>query len=357
MPQGEGALADGDAERNGRFEDRYAFVADSSGRVLEFALVSDDFRPDLVVRGPDGQQYEARPVGDEGTRVVVGDLRGPGRFEIVVTSREPAGEGSYSLAIRQETPITTLRADGQTVRATLGERSVLVDGFFRDTYEFPVEAEREYTLAVASSAFEVATTLTGRNGARVTTEPEGDAVTFTPTEDGRYRLVVSSRERGKRGAYTVTLTAGPAPEDEVPEAPRVLAANAAPLRDSLAVGQQRTYTFTGQIGDRVRVDARALGFSPRLVMVGPDGQRVTGDTDEERASVQGTVATAGTYRVILTGGEGSGLVQLSLEKTEAPRADDIPRMPGLDRPPAPAPAQGGGGQNGQPYEAQPIDAP
>lgn len=355
----EGALAEGDAERNGRFEDRYAFVADSSGRVLEFALVSDDFRPDLVVRGPDGQQYEARPVGDEGNRVVVADLRGPGRFQIIVTSREPAGEGSYSLAIRQETPITALRTDGQTVRATLGERSVLVDGFFRDTYEFPVEAEREYTLAVASSAFEVATTLTGRNGARVTTAREGDAVTFTPTEAGRYRLVVSSRERGKRGAYTVNLTAGPAPEADVPEAPRVLQPNTAPLRDSLAVGQQRTYTFAGQIGDRVRVDARALGFSPRLVMVGPDGQRITGDTNDERASVQGTVATAGTYRVILTGGEGSGLVQLSLEKTEAPRADDIPRMPGLDRPPAPAPAptQGGGGQNGQPYEAQPIDAP
>ena len=192
----EGALADGDAERNGRFEDRYAFVADSSGRVLEFALVSDDFRPDLVVRGPDGQQYEARPVGDEGTRVVVGDLRGPGRFEIVVTSREPAGEGSYSLAIRQETPITTLRADGQTVRATLGERSVLVDGFFRDTYEFPVEAEREYTLAVASSAFDVVTTLTASNGARVFTASMHDrSIEFMLTVKGINRAYARVKKR------------------------------------------------------------------------------------------------------------------------------------------------------------------
>ncbi|MEM6325804.1 MAG: hypothetical protein AAF791_01665 [Bacteroidota bacterium] len=346
----DGTLADGDATVNGRFEDRYAFTADSSGRVLSFVLVSEDFRPDLVVRGPDGQQYEARPSGDAGTRVVIDDLRGPGRFEILVTSREPAGDGAYTLSIGQETPIVALRADDRTVRAVLGEQSVLVDGFFRDTYEFGVEAEREYTLTLASTAFEVVPTLTSANGARVRTEREGDALTFTPSADARYRLVVSSRERAKRGPYTVRLAAGPAPEPEAPEPPRILEPNAAPARDSLATGQQRVYTFSGQVGDQVRVDARALGFSPNLVLVGPDGRRVVSDSDEERANVQQTLATAGTYRVIVTGGEGSGLFQLSLEATVAPRADDIPRMPGLDEPPAPE-----GDDGGTPYEPQLID--
>jgi hypothetical protein len=146
---------------------------------------------------------------------------------------------------------------------------------------------------------------------------------------------VTSREAGKRGAYTVNLDAGPEPEEDEADAPvvRALTPNAAPARDSLAAGQQVTYTFAGRVGDRVRVDARALGFSPSVVLVGPDGRRLPGQTDDERATVSETLATAGTYRVIVSGGEASGLFQLSLEKTEAPRAADIPRLPGMDTPP------------------------
>ena len=349
----EGELGDGDRIENGRFEDRFTFQADSSGQVLAFVLRSVDFRPDLVVVGPDGQRYEGRPAGDEGNRVVVDDVRGPGRYQIRLTSREPAGEGEYSFRVRQETPIRSLAKNNQIVRATLGPESQRVEGFFRDTYEFSVEAEREYTLAVASTAFEVATTLTAGNGARVRTQEQGGALTFTPTSDGRYRLVVSSREAGKTGAYTVRLKEGPLPVVEPPPPPRALRPNAAPASDSLAAGESRTFTFEGRIGDRVRVDARALGFRPSLVLVGPENRRIPGQTTDDRANVQETLPTAGTYRVIVSGGEGSGLFQISLERTEAPRADDIPRMPGVDRPPTPPPADSGG--EPEEYEPAPID--
>ena len=346
----EGMLEDSDAEgAGGRYEDRYTFAADSSGRVLSFVLASEAFRPDLVVVGPDGQRYEAEASGEEGERVVVRNLRGPGRFELRVTSREPAGTGAYTLRVRQETPVVSLAANGQTVRATLGERSEVVDGFYRDTYEFGVEAEREYTLAVASSAFDVATTLTDRRGSRVQAQREGGALTFTPSSDGRYRLVVTSREAGKRGAYTVNLKVGPRPERAAPEAPRVraLTPNAAPARDSLAAGQQVTYTFAGQVGDRVRIDARAFGFGPSVVLVGPDGRRVPGQTTDERATVSETLATAGTYRVVVSGAEAPSAFQLSLEKTEAPRAADIPRLPGQDLEPPP--------REDEEYQPAPID--
>lgn len=341
----EGTLGDGDAEANGRYEDRFSFAADSSGRVLSFVLASEDFRPDLVVVGPDGQRYEAEASGDDGNRVVVNNLRGPGRFQVLVTSRETAGEGEYTLRIRQETPIRTLAADGKTVRATLGERSQLDDGIFKDTYEFRVEAEREYTLTVASSAFDIVSTVTDTRGSRVQI---GRGGTFTPTENARYRLVVSSRETGQRGAYTVQLKAGPKPErpdanetETAAPAVRALRANSAPISDSLAVGDQRTFTFTGAVGDRVRVDARALGFDPSIVLVGPDGRRISRQGAGERANVSETLATDGTYRVIVSGNGGSGQFQVSLEKTEAPRAADIPRMPGIDEPPPP-PAQDDG---------------
>lgn len=347
----EGTLGEGDVEVNGRYEDRFTFVADSSGRVLTFALASGDFRPDLVVVGPDGQRYEAEASGGEGESVRIDNLRGPGRFQLLVTSREPGGEGAYTLRIRQETPIQTLSANNQTVNAVLGQRSEVVDGFYRDTYEFRAEADREYTLALASTAFEIVPTLT-----RGTTKiaPQNGGFVFTPDEDGRYRLVVTSREKGKRGAYTVNLKAGPKVEEPAVEAPRVrgLIPNAAPARDSVRAGEQVTYTFTGQVGDRVRVDTRALGFAPSIVLVGPDGRRMPGTTTNERASVNETLATAGTYRVVVSSGEASGPFQISMEKTEAPRAADIPRMPGIDTPrEAPRPT----GQDGnQEYQPQPL---
>ena len=345
----EGELGEGDREgAGGRYEDRFTFDADSSGRTLLFALSSEAFRPDLVVVGPDGQRYEAAASGDDGARVAIEDLRGAGRYELRVTSREPAGTGAYALRIREETPITALRADGQTVRATLGQTSVRVDGFFRDTYEFAAEADREYTLRAASSAFDLATTLTTAGGGRVTADRgSGGALTFTPSQDGRYRLVVTSRERGQRGAYTLSLRAGPRPVVEAPPPPRVraLQPNAAAARDSVAAGAPVTYTFQGRVGDRVRVDARALGFSPSVALVGPDGRRVSGQTTNERASVSETLATAGTYRVVVSAGETGGPFQLSLERTEAPRAADIPRLPGQDLEP-PREQEDDGGDDG-----------
>ncbi len=345
-----GSLEDGDRQAGGRYEDRFTFVADSSGRVITLALDSPDFRPDLVAVGPDGQRYEAQASGEDAVRI--DNLRGPGRFEILVTSREPGGEGAYALQIRQETPIQPLAANGQTTNAVLGQRSLIADGFYRDTYEFSAEAEREYTLAFASSAFEVVPTLT-RGSTRIA--PRGGEFVFTPEADGRYRLVVTSREKGKRGAYTLNLKAGPKAQAPVVEPPRVraLTPNAPPSRDSIKAGEQVTYTFAGRVGDRVRVDTRALGFAPSIVLVGPDGRRVPGTTTDERANVRETLATAGTYRVIVTSGEADGTFQISMEKTEAPRAADIPRMPGIDAPrQEPAPRQEGGGQQ---YTPQPIE--
>ncbi len=109
------------------------------------------------------------------------------------------------------------------------------------------------------------------------------------------------------------------------------------MRDSLASGENKTYSFRGRIGDRVTVEARGEGFSPALVLIGPDGQRVAGPGSGDRARIRSTLATEGTYRVILSG-SGAGTFSVELAQRAAPTSDDIPRLPGqAPRPPAPTP--------------------
>ena len=366
-----GTLGEGDFRTpEGFFQDLYTFEADSTGRLLTFTLATTAFYPDLVVTTPGGERVEAEQLdnlfdenGDETTitrRLRVDGLRGPGTYRVLVTTRQPLGTGAYTLDIAQRRPVQALTAGARPFAAQLGRLSELVDGSYRDAYSFRGIAGREHTFTVASSAFAPSASFDG--GIRAETERGSDRVvyTFTPARTGTYRAVVTSRDRGKTGAYTVRLEVEPAPPPEQTERPdrpaaqatSVLRPGGAPARDSLAAGQSRAYTLRGRVGDRVVIEARADGFTPTLVLIGPDGSRASGPGDGDRARVRTTLQTEGTYRVILGGsglGEAAkGAYSLSLEQRAAPTSDDIPRLPGQDLPPRPAPP---------PADPEPAPAP
>ena len=355
-----GELSEGDFRTDaGHFQDLYTFAADSSGRVLVFTLSTDDFYPDMVVTTPAGERVESEQLDNQiegegvGTNVTrrlrVEGLTGPGQYRVLVSTRQPLGTGAYTLTIRQESPVRPLSAGAQPLAGTLGTGSQLADGFYTDRYSFRGVEGREHTLTVQSTAFAPSAVVDGN--VRGQTERGADRVvyTFTPPRTGTYTLAVGSRERGKTGAYTVRLVVAPEPPPETttaePSPPRTTAATGTALRaggaatrDSLAVGESKTYTFRGRVGDRVTVDARTDGFSPSLVLIGPDGQRVAGPGDGDRARVRSTLATEGSYRVILSG-SGAGAFSVELSQRAAPTSDDIPRLPGQTaRPPAPTPA-------------------
>ena len=360
----EGSLGGSDFRTaEGRYQDLYTFAADSSGRVLGFAVESSEFYPDLLIETPDGSRVEAESLGGGGDdaiarRVAVRDLRGPGVYRILVTSRQPAVSGSYGLRITQENPVQPLPTDGTSVQAELGTFSQLVDGYYRDTYRFSGAGEREHTVTVRSSAFAPALTMRGPSG---TVEGEtgraGGSVTFTftPAASGTHTLVVTSRDKDKKGAYTVQLSV----EDEAPEpvvredlASTGLRAGGAPLRDSLAAGATKAFRIRGDIGDRVVLDLRADGFTPTLAIVGPDGQRTPAEPDGDRARLRLTLPSAGAYRVVVgSRSETDGAFSLSLEQEAAVEAAPIPRLPGgapAQAPPPPVEDDGGA------YQPQPL---
>lgn len=350
-----GTLGEGDFRTpEGFFQDLYTFEADSTGRLLSFTLATDDFYPDLVVTTPEGDRVEAEQLDnliDEGAaetsvtrRLRVDGLRGPGTYRVLVTTRQPLGTGAYTLDITQKQPVKALTAGAPALTAQLGRLSELVDGSYRDAYSFRGIEGRQHTLTIVSTAFAPSVSFDG--GLRAETGRAADRVTytFTPERTGTYKAVVTSRDRGKTGAYTARLEVEPAPPPEQAERPDrpptaatgVLRAGGAPARDSLAAGQSRAYTVRGRVGDRVVIEARADGFTPTLVLIGPDGSRASGPGDGDRARVRTTLQTEGTYRVVL-GGSAAGTYTLSLEQRAAPTSDNIPRLPGQELPPRPAP--------------------
>ena len=367
----EGTLADGDyADGAGRYQDLYTFAADSSGKVLTFRVSSEDFFPDLVVQTPDGERVEAETVesdDDTGVRVVsVGDLRDPGLYRILITSRLPAVSGSYALRVRSENPSRSLTPGGSAVRAELGKFSERADGFFRDRYQFSGTQGREHTITVRTSAFAPTVALTGPGGAvRGQTGRTGGGVTyvFTPTASGTHTLVVSSQSRDQTGAYSVQLAVEA--EEVVERAPVERAPTGPALRpngsasDSLASGASRTYTVRGRIGDRVFLEVRADGFTPSLVLIGPDGTRTAASPDGDRARVRYTLPSAGTYRVVVGAASGAGAYRVSLEQQAAVAAEDIPRLPGANTPQESRGRDEGEqapeAESGNGYRPQPID--
>ncbi len=366
----QGTLADGDyADDAGRYQDLYTFAADSSGKVLTFRVSSEDFFPDLVVQTPDGERVEAETVGsddDTGVRIVsVGDQRDPGLYRILITSRLPAVSGSYALRVQSENPVRPLAPGGSAVRAELGAFSERADGFFRDRYQFSGAQGREHTVTVRTSAFAPTVQLTGPGGAvSGQTGRAGGVVTyvFTPTATGSHTLVVSSQSRDQKGAYSVQLAVE---AEEVAEREPTERAETGPalrpngsVSDSLSAGGSRTYTVRGRVGDRVFLEIRADGFTPSLVLVGPDGTRTAASPDGDRARVRYTLPSAGTYRVVVGAASGAGGYRVSLEQQAAVAAEDIPRRPGADTPQDSRGRDEGEGppetRSGDGYRPQPI---
>ena len=366
----EGALTEDDfLGETGRYQDLYTVAADSSGRLFSFVVSSDEFFPDLYVETPDGERVEAETSdndGDEGvTRTVaVRDLRGPGLYRVFVSSRRPEATGSYRLRVRAADPSRPLRAGASAFEAELGTFSQRAAGYFRDRYTFSGAAGREHVVTVRSSAFAPTVAITGPGGAvGGETGRAGGSVTFTftPERSGTHTLVVSSRTADQRGRYTVQLVVEPEPEPEPEVRARPLPTDGRAVSDSLAAGDTEAFGFTGRLGDRVRVEVRSGDFTPSLTLVAPNGTRTPASPDGDRARVEATLASAGTYRVIVGASGGGGAYRVTLDREAAVTADDIPRMPGADRPaPAPPPApvpdpDDGEGGGGEPYRAQPID--
>ena len=209
-----GELGPGDAELDdGRLADYHAFEADS----LAFSVLatSDAFDPDLSVRLPDGRTVAASTLLGAAGRAEADGLRGPGRFEIEVTSAEPGRSGAYQLEVVPAGPVDSVFVDGEPRYDRLGAGPRRGPRHER-TYAVATGAEAPVLLRVVSPSFTPRVRLFGPNGEvrgswrTVERRASGDSlravvVRYVPGWDAPYRLLVTSEEGGAGGPFALDV--------------------------------------------------------------------------------------------------------------------------------------------------------
>ncbi|MGB3541309.1 hypothetical protein [Rubrivirga sp.] len=217
----DGTLGPGDAEpTDERYVDHYVYEADSVA--FSILATSGEFTPDLSVRLPDGRTVAASDLLSTQTRAEVDGLQGPGRFEVVMTSRQARAEGAYELSVLPAGPADSVYVDGDARLDTLGS-GPLRGGRYEAAYGISTGSELPVIVRVVSSAFVPRVQLIGPNGEvrdswrSIEQVSAGDSLgtvngvvlRYLPGWDAPYRLLVSSEEPGAAGAFAVEVKSIP----------------------------------------------------------------------------------------------------------------------------------------------------
>ncbi len=207
-------LGPGDAERDDdRFADYYAFDADSAA--FSVLVTSADFAPDLAVRLADGQTVAASDLLRTATRAEIDGLRGPGRFRVAVTSRQPGATGAYEVAVVPAAPLDSVFLDAEARLDTLGAGPRRA-GRYERLYGVSTGSEAPVIVRVVGEGFQPRLHLLGPNGEvrgewrTLERSSRGDSLhgvllRYLPGWDAPYRLIVSSEEAGARGPFALDV--------------------------------------------------------------------------------------------------------------------------------------------------------
>ena len=273
-----GELRPGDAERSpGLYVDFLTFTARDSA-LFSIAATSAAFTPGLSVSTPDGGRVAASVLLATASRAEVTGLRGPGRFEIAVTSTEPGAAGAYEVSAGRTLARDTLRADGDgpVLRAdTLGvlasgAASRLRAGRHERVYALRTEPDRPVVVDVVSPAFAPSITLLGpageiRQQRTLERGAAGDSLfgtvlRFQPGWDLPYTLIVSSEAPEATGPFALevrTVDVKPLAADGRARAGTL--GEESWLRDGRYV---EAYRFRVGSGEDVEIGLESAAFAP-----------------------------------------------------------------------------------------------
>ena len=211
---GTGTLEPGDAETGaGRYVDFLSVEPSDSSR-FSVVVTSAAFRPDVSVLTPEGERLGASLLLGTDERAEEVGLRGPGRFEITVTSAEPGRTGAYEVVTTTRAVRDTLTFSDPLRADTLGAGTPRA-GRYEAAYALLAEPDRPVILEVVSPAFRPRLTLLGpageiRQQRTLERGAAGDSLygvvlRFHPGWDLPYTLLVSSDARGQTGPFAMEL--------------------------------------------------------------------------------------------------------------------------------------------------------
>src|SRR5262245_21671423 len=190
-----------------------------------------------------------------------------------------------------------------------GDRKIVSGGFVD---EFPVAGKRgeRLTIDLRSREFDPYVVLVGPQGTKVEENDDFDGdpnralLSLELPEDGDYRVIVTSFEKGETGAYNLRIEWGGAAPMPGAAAPRVERGNLGLGDQTLKTGEYMDlYTFEGSPGQRLTLDVASRAFDTYLILIRPSGESHENDDAAKRPGhsvIEMNLTETGTYKAIVT---------------------------------------------------------
>lgn len=204
----------------------------------------------------------------------------------------------------------TLRSDAANVRLERGRLEkgdgTLPAGEYFDLYTFVGSPGQRAVIDLRSSDFDPYLFVNSPSGEQFDNDDfEGDAtrslLSLALTENGEYRVTVTSYRKGETGRYTLSMDVG---RDASLSARMEHAGRLERGDDTLQSGEfYDTYEFEGAPGQRVTLDLRSDDFDTYLILRDPLGEQTENDDADDgvgHSRIEARLTEAGRYRALVT---------------------------------------------------------
>ncbi|MEQ1618053.1 MAG: caspase family protein [Terricaulis sp.] len=323
------ALANGDQQlSSGEFADSFT-VSGRRGQTLVIDVASSAFDTYLIVGAPGVEQADNDDNGDRGStdsRVTI-TLAQDGEVRIRPTSYRPGETGAYTLSVQEQGAAATQTAIassgavriGQSLSGALQNGDGLADaGQLRDVYTLNGRRGQQIEVALQSDAFDPYVAIFGPDDFNDFNDDDAENGTLnsrllvTLPADGAYTILATSYAAGQQGAYNLSIAEsdaiapgqGSASGADVLRPGRTANGSLAQGDETLRSGEfTDTYRFSGEAGQRVRIDMSSSAFDSYVILVSPSGAQE--DNDDGPGGVGDSVletelAESGEYAIIAT---------------------------------------------------------
>ena len=316
---------------SGESADLYAFNA-QPGHTLAIEMQSSALDSYVMVLGPNGELWENDDAeGTLNSRLEV-PVPSAGQYRVVATTYRAGMTGAYELKIFE--PSRQASADPRPANQAAGEpRSIqgslaqgdptLSSGEFMDAIEMSFRAGERVQLDLQSTEFDTYLIVRAPSGAQqdnddVQSGNTNSALSYSVTEDGPHRVIVTSYRPGETGAYTLRVTGGgavtPPQNPQNPQNPQPPPSNEGWQRQTGSLAQGDRTLQSGEFvdvfpmqfpaGARVRIEARSTEFDTYLIVRPPGGGQAQQNDDasppDTNAGLDLVATAGGTYEVAVT---------------------------------------------------------
>lgn len=313
---------------SGESADLYAFNA-QPGVTLAIEMESSAVDSYVMVVGPNGELWENDDAeGTLNSRLEV-PVPSAGQYRLVATTYRAGMTGAYDLKIYEPsrrastdpTPAPTSTEPNVVQGELASGDQTLSSGEFYDASEMSFRAGQRIQLDLQSTAFDTYLIVRAPSGAQqdnddVQSGNTNSALSYTVTEDGPHRIMVTSYRPGETGAYTLRVTGGGQATPANPQNPQ----NPQPQptdgwqRQSGSLAQGDRTLQSGEFvdvfpmqfptGARVRIEARSSEFDTYLIVRPPGGGQPQQNDDasppDTNAGIDLVATAGGTYEVAVT---------------------------------------------------------